>query len=154
MVWPWTTNPRALGRAWLLLTATLAGHIIDEVMNDFLSAWNPMVGALRERVGILLLPTFTSDWWILPLVLAVLVLLALTKLAYRRREWVRRFAFFYAIVMIAHGLFHITWSFMSGDLVSGVYSSPFLIATGLYLLMAARHAKDVKAIPSAAAGAH
>ena len=42
---------RRSGRAWLALTLVLAAHVADEAVTDFLSVYNPLVAAARQRLG-------------------------------------------------------------------------------------------------------
>ncbi len=45
------------------------------------------------------------------------------------------FAYFLGIIMVGNGLLHTVGSLYYGRLLPGVYSSPFLIAAALYLLV-------------------
>jgi hypothetical protein len=46
------------GRAWFLLTAALALHVLDEATTGFLHLYNPTVTAMRARWGWFPMPTF------------------------------------------------------------------------------------------------
>lgn len=40
---------RRFGTAWVALTLSLAVHVTDEALTDFLSIYNPTVQAIRSR---------------------------------------------------------------------------------------------------------
>jgi hypothetical protein len=61
---------RNLGRAWVALSVTLGAHVADEALTDFLSVYNPLVLAARERFGWFPMPTFTFGIWLAGLILA------------------------------------------------------------------------------------
>lgn len=132
----WWGHPRALGRAWLLLTAALAGHVIDEAENEFLAVYNPIASAIRDRAPLIPIPTFEFDTWIAGLTIAVAALSGLSIVAFRRTGWIRRFALVYAILMIGNGLLHITGSLVLARAVPGIVSSPVLILAAGNLLLA------------------
>ena len=52
------------GVAWLALCIGLAIHVADEALTDFLSVYNPTVGAIRARFPFLPLPTYTFPVWL------------------------------------------------------------------------------------------
>lgn len=64
------------GWAWVALCLALAIHVIDEALTDFLSVYNPMIKALRQRWRFLPLPTFSFGVWLSGLILAVILLFA------------------------------------------------------------------------------
>lgn len=129
---------KQFGLAWILLAVALALHVTDEALTDFLSVWNPLATAVRERVPFLPLPIFTFRVWLTGLILGVLLLLALSPLAFRGARWLVPLAYFLGILMVANGLGHIAGSFYLGRLMPGVYSSPFLLAAAVYLLASVR----------------
>lgn len=53
------SNSGHWGWSWLALCAALAVHVADEALTDFLSVYNPIARAIRERVPFLPLPVFT-----------------------------------------------------------------------------------------------
>jgi hypothetical protein len=61
--------------------AHLAAHVVDEAVTDFLSVYNPIVRAARERLGWWLMPEFTFGAWLIGLCLLVFLLLALAPVA-------------------------------------------------------------------------
>lgn len=121
-------------RAWLLLTAALALHVLDEALSDFLSVYNPAVRALRESLTWLPLPTFTFESWIAGLAAGIVALAALTPFARDGRPWMRALSYVYGAVMALNGLGHLGASLVLGRWMPGVVSSPFLLAAALFLL--------------------
>ena len=126
-----------LGRAWVALCLMLALHVADEALNDFLSFYNPAVSAIREKVPFLILPTFSFDLWLAGLIVAVVALLFLSIFAFRGAKWMKPLSYVLGIIMVFNALIHIIASIYMNSLMPGVYSSPFLLACSIYLLMAA-----------------
>ena len=124
---------RELGRAWIALSLSLALHVFDEAMTDFLSVYNPTVLAIREQFP-LPLPVFTFQIWLSGLIGAVLLLLLLSPFAFRGENWVRILSYPLGILMLGNGFLHIGGSFYVGLAMPGVYSSPLLLASSIYLL--------------------
>lgn len=129
---------RAWGMAWIALTVSLALHVWDEAVHDFLSVYNPTVRALRERWPLLPLPTFTFPVWIGGLVVAIVILACLAPFAFRGRPWLRFVAYPYGVLMILNGVQHIAGSVYLGRPMPGVLSSPLLIVCSVWLLVATR----------------
>jgi len=124
------------GVAWLALCVTLAIHVADEALTDFLSVYNPAVRAIRARCPFLPLPTFTFRGWLTGLVLALVALASLTPFAYRGAGWMRPLAYAFGIVMVGNGLLHLVGSVYMKKAMPGVYSAPLLVAAAIYLLAA------------------
>lgn len=120
--------------AWLLLTLTLAGHVLDEALTDFLSVYNPAVESLRQNLPWLPLPTFTFEAWIAGLIAAVLLLAALAPLARDGRPWMRHLSRFYGGLMVLNAVGHLAGSLLLGRWLPGVVSSPFLLVAAVFLL--------------------
>jgi hypothetical protein len=133
-----TTTAQRFGYAWLALCATLALHVTDEALTDFLSVYNPAVRALRERLPWLPLPTFTFEIWLAGLILAIAVLTSLAPLAFRGRRLAVWLAWPYAVIMFANGLGHLGGSVYLGRLMPGVYSAPLLLVASAFLFVEAR----------------
>ena len=131
---------RAWGWSWVALTASLALHVLDEAANDFLSVYNPAARAIRGRLPLLPLPTFTFRVWLAGLIAAVLLLGCLSPLAFRGRLALRYLAFPYAVLMFANGSLHVLASIYARGLMPGVYSSPLLLASSVWLFRATRDA--------------
>ena len=121
--------------AWVALTLAFALHVVDEATHDFLSWYNPTVLSLRDRLGWFPMPTFERDVWLAGLILAVLVLFALTPWVARGRRWIMPLAYIYAGVQIVNGLGHLTMSAYARQLIPGVISAPLILAAGVWLLI-------------------
>ena len=127
-----------LGRwaaAWVALTTAFALHVVDEATHDFLSWYNPAVLSLRDRLGWFPLPTFEQGVWLAGLIIAVLVLFALTPLVARGRRWIVPLAYIYASIHLVNGLGHLGMSAYAWEWIPGVFSSPLLLAAGAWLLI-------------------
>jgi hypothetical protein len=132
------------GRAWVALCLALALHVTDEALTDFLSVYNPTVRAIRQRLPFLPLPTFTFRVWLTGLILAIILLLALSRFAFRQARWMVPVAYVFGVLMIANGLQHIAGSIYLGRLMPGVYSAPVLLLCSIYLLVKVRNRKRAK----------
>ena len=128
---------RRFGQAWLLLAIALALHVSDEALTDFLAVYNPTVLAIRERLPWLPLPVFSFSEWIAGLAVGIAVLFALTPAARRAGRWIVVAALPLSVLMVFNGLGHIGASLYTGRFMSGVYSSPVLIAAALFALISA-----------------
>jgi hypothetical protein len=122
------------GRAWVLLCLALAAHVADEAMTDFLSVYNPAVQAIRAKLPLLPLPTFTFGVWLTGLILAVIILLSLSPFAFRAMKWLRLASYPFGILMLLNGLGHLIGSVYQQRPMPGVYSAPLLLAGSVYLL--------------------
>jgi len=125
---------KRFGLAWLGLCIVLALHVVDEALTDFLSFYNPMVERLRERFGFWPMPTFEFVPWITGLTVAVVALLALTPFALRGARWMRPLAYVFGAIMLLNGLGHSLGSLYFGRLLPGVYTSPLLLLSSVYLV--------------------
>ena len=129
---------RALGRAWLALTAVVAAHVLDEALTGFLDVYNPIVRSIRLRYAWFPAPTFNFGTWISGLVALVAVLLAVTPLAYRRARAVRLAAFPFAAIMLLNGFGHLAGSLCLRRWAPGATTAPLLIAASVWLFVEAR----------------
>lgn len=134
-----------LGWGWIALTMALALHVTDEALTNFLAIYNPTVLAIRRRVPLLPLPTFTFRVWLSGLVFGVILLLALSPFAFRGARWMMFASYVLGGFMIANGLQHIAGSIYMGRPMPGVYSSPLLLICSIYLLLSVRHRNRVRA---------
>jgi hypothetical protein len=123
----------SLGPAWLALTVALAGHVVDEVVTDFLSIYNPLVSAARERWVWFPMPTFTFAVWLAGLIVLVGVLLSLTPLAYRGAAPMRVAAYPYAAIMLLNGGGHLAASVYFWRWMPGTTTAPLLLVTSVWL---------------------
>lgn len=119
------------------MAAALSLHVLDEALTDFLSVYNPTVLKIRARFPWLKLPVFSFTIWIIGLVAAVILLFALSPLAFQGVRWVVVAALPLSVLMIGNGLGHVISSVYLRRLMPGVYSSPLLIAASLGTLICA-----------------
>ncbi|MEK7406189.1 MAG: HXXEE domain-containing protein [Acidobacteriota bacterium] len=143
MTAPGRPSAKPHGWAWLTLALSLAVHVIDEAAHDFLSVYNPAVFTIRERVPWLPLPVFQFGEWITGLAAAVLLLLVLSRWAFAGARWLVWASFPLGALMLLNGLGHVAASLYTRSWMPGVYSSPLLIASSLWLLRTA--ARRIKA---------
>jgi hypothetical protein len=139
---PWSR----FGHAWVALTVTLAGHVVDEAVTDFLGAYNPIVRAARARIGWWPIPEFTFGPWLAGLCVLVLLLLALSPLAYRRSRALALAAYVYATIMLLNGIAHLLASVYLERWAPGATTAPLMIATSIWLFVTAR---EVRVLPPA-----
>jgi hypothetical protein len=86
------------------------------------------------------------------LIVANLILLALTPFAYRNARGLRPLAYLFAGVMLLNGLGHTVFTVLGRTVASvqfprpapGFYSSPFLLITSIYLFMRLRASHEAK----------
>jgi hypothetical protein len=141
---PYPTSSRwNFGLPWLLLCAAFCCHVTDEALTGFLAVYNPTVLAIRAQYRWFPMPTYEFREWLIGLIVACVVLLALTPLAYRNARWLRPFAYFYAVMMFLNGMGHTVFTILGHTVPSvqfprpapGFYSSPLLLAASVYLLL-------------------
>ena len=128
----------AWGRAWMMLTLSLALHVADEAAGGFLDAYNPVAQSMRDRLGLPFPPVFDFATWLSGLILLVALLLALSVGIGRGWSWMRPVSYGYAVLMILNALGHVTASALTRSLIPGTLSSPILLAAALYLIHALR----------------
>ena len=115
------------------MAVVIALHVTDEAATDFLSVYNPAVRTIRARLTFLPLPTFTFGVWLAGLILGILMLLALSPLAFRGKREVIWASLPLSVLMFGNGLGHIGGSFYLGRLMPGVYSAPLLLLASAWL---------------------
>jgi hypothetical protein len=125
------------------LCGALAIHVVDEAATDFLAFQNPTVLALREKYPFLPLPVFAFEVWLSLLIFAVIALTAVSYFVWRGRWAMRPISYAFAAFMFLNGLFHIAISIYMGQLISGVYSSPLLLAASIALILSTRAFKKI-----------
>lgn len=146
-------RPNNFGLAWVLLCLAFCAHVADEALTGFLDVYNPTVTAVRATLSWFPMPTFEYREWLIGLIVANLVLLALTPLAYRNARGLRPLAYFYAGVMLLNGMGHTIFTVLGRTVPSvhfsrpapGFYSSPFLLITSIYLFLRLRASRKIKA---------
>ena len=126
------------GRAWSTLSVVLGLHVADEALTGFLSVYNPMVRAARDRVGWFPMPEFTFGRWLTGLCLLVIVLLLLAPLAYRGVRGLRLVAYPFAVLMFFNGLGHLVGSLFLARWAPGATTAPLLLVASCWLFAAAR----------------
>jgi hypothetical protein len=147
-----SSSPGSFGLAWTLLCLAFCAHVADEALTGFLNVYNPTVIAMRARIGWFPMPTYDYREWLIGLIIANLVLLALAPLAYRNARGLRPLAYFFASIMLLNGVGHTFFTVLGRTVASvhfprpapGFYSSPFLLITSIYLFVrlgASRQAK-------------
>jgi len=148
---------RGFGRAWFALCVAFALHIFDEASTGFLGVYNPTVTAMRERWGWFPMPTFEFREWLVGLIVAVVILFALTPLAARGTRWLRPLAWFYAVLMFFNGMGHTVFTIRGHTVASvtfprpapGFYSSPFLFVGAIWLMVSLRRTAAKASLTSA-----
>src|SRR5579863_1087705 len=139
------------GSAWFALCVAFALHILDEATTGFLAVYNPTVTILRQRWAWFPMPTFEFRGWLAMLILACGVLFCLTPIAARGMPGLRPLAWTYAVIMFLNGLSHTLFSILGHTVASvrfsrpapGFYSSPFLFAASLWLMLRLRRTARV-----------
>src|SRR5437899_13105976 len=147
-----SASPANCGLPWLLLCLAFCAHVADEALTGFLNVYNPTVSAIRGRLSWFPMPTFAYRQWLIGLIIANLILLALTPLAYRNTRALRLLAYFFAGVMLLNGMGHTLFTVLGRTVASvqfprpapGFYSSPFLLITSIYLFLRLRASRTVE----------
>ena len=147
-----STLANNFGLAWVLLCLSFCAHVADEALTGFLNVYNPTVIAMRARLAWFPMPTFEYRQWLVGLVVANLILLALTPFAYRNARGLRPLAYFFAGVMLLNGMGHTVFTVLGRTVASvqfprpapGFYSSPFLLITSIYLFARLRASRSAK----------
>lgn len=138
---------RSYGRPWLLLCAAVALHVTDEALTGFLSVYNPTALEIRRTLGWTLFPpVFTFAGWISGLAIGIVLLFLLAPLAFAGSRGFKPFACVFALLMVLNGVGHTLGTIFGRSFADirfprpmpGFWSSPFLIAASVYLLVAAR----------------
>lgn len=127
-----------LGMAWLAGAVALALHVADEATHDFLAWYNPQALRIRQFLGGLPFPpTFTFWPWLLSLGAAVVLLGALTPLAYAGSAGMRTAALVLGIIHLLNGSLHVVAAIIVRRAVPGIWSAPVLLITGAWLVRVA-----------------
>ena len=137
---------RKLAHAWILLCFALALHVFDEATTGFLRIYNPTVIALRDRFGRWPMPAFEFGEWLAGLIVAVVVLLALTGMVGRGAKGTRALAYIFAVIMLMNAGGHTLATIFGRTVASvtfprpapGFWSSPIMAAAAIYLLVRLR----------------
>ena len=139
--------PARLGRAWLALCAALAVHVTDEALTGFLGVWNPTVSAIHARWPWFPLPAFRFGVWLGGLIAGVAILFALSPRFFHGGGALRIPAYaIAALVGVGNGLGHTIASVLGHTApevmvprpAPGFYSSPLIMAAGVWLIVELR----------------
>lgn len=121
--------------AWVLMISAISIHVFDEAVTDFLPFYNGLALSLRGRLGFSLLPMFCYEAWLSGLIAGIIVCFSLTPLVNRGGRFIRTFATVLGMLMVANALAHMLGSAFVGRLLPGFWSSPFLLATALFVVV-------------------
>jgi hypothetical protein len=140
---------RKLGVAWTLLCFALALHVTDEALTGFLSVYNPTVAGIRRELPWFPLPQFEFGPWLGGLIVAVAILLLLTRFVARGVPWTRPLVFAFALLMVLNAVGHTLGTVFGRTIASvefsrpmpGFYSSPFVLAASIYVLVQLRRSR-------------
>jgi hypothetical protein len=135
-----------IGPGWMALSLAVGAHVADEALTHFLDVYNPTVMEMRRRFAWFPMPTFAYQEWLGGLIAFVVLLLLLSPFAFQGAGWIRPIAYILALIMIANGIGHITFTVLGRTVESvhfarpapGFYSSPLLLAASIYLLVQLR----------------
>ena len=149
---PPALSASGFGSAWFALCVAFALHIVDEASTGLLGVYNPTVAILRERWSWFPMPTFEFRQWLLTLVVACGVLFCLSPVAGRGMAGLRPLAWGFAVIMFLNGLGHTLFSILGHTVAAvtfsrpapGFYSSPFLLAASVWLMMRLRRTAQIE----------
>ena len=119
--------------AWVLLVTALALHVLDETLSDFLPFYNQTVTNLKEQIGFFPAPTFSFSIWLGGLISVIIVLYLITFFVSRGGRIMQIFTLIFSILMLLNGLGHLIGSLYLGEILPGMWSSPFLVVTALFV---------------------
>lgn len=128
------------GLAWIAMTLALALHVTDEALTDFLPFYNHFILTVRDTIPWFPFPTFTFAAWLFGLIALIIALFALTPFVFRGRKWMRYISYTLGVIMVGNAIAHVSVSVYWGIWAPGVYSSPLVLATASYLILATRRA--------------
>jgi hypothetical protein len=148
---PPALSASGFGSAWFALCVAFALHILDEASTGFLAVYNPTVTILRARWTWFPMPAYEFREWLVTLVIACGALFCLTPVAARGMQGLRPAAWLFAVIMFLNGLGHTLFSVLGRTVASvtfprpapGFYSSPFLFAASLWLMLRLRRTARV-----------
>ena len=132
-------------RAWLVLVAVLAVHVVDEALTDFLGFYNPLVRAIRARISWFPTPTFTFGIWLAGLVALVVVLAMLAPAVRRGAGGTRAASWVLSAIMLLNGLGHLGGSLYFQRWLPGATSAPLLLCASVVLARRTWHRKRTEA---------
>jgi hypothetical protein len=120
--------------AWLILVSMIGVHVFEEAMTGFLPFFNQVITDLREPFGFFPAPTFSFGPWLSGLIIGIIILFGLTPLVARGGRGIRVIMVVLGVLMVGNGLLHLIGSVFFGKVLSGMWSSPFLILAAGYVI--------------------
>ena len=127
-----------LGLPWLVLCLAFAVHVADEIHGGFLSAYGLALEATRNLFPFLPVPHLGLTVWLGASIGIVALLTALTPLAYRGARGMRTLMLWFVALALANVLGHAGGSLFVGRPMPGTFSTPLLLAAGVYAIVADR----------------
>ena len=148
---PPALSASGFGNAWFALCVGFALRILDEATTGFLAVYNPTVTILRQRWGWFPMRPFAFRDWLTMLIVGCGFLFCLTPVAARGMQGLRPLAWIYAIIMFLNASGHTLFSILGRTVSSvtfprpapGFYSSPFLFAASVWLMVRLRRTAQV-----------
>ena len=122
----WTT-------AWLVTCLTFAIHIADEAYHGSFGFYADMASLITSVMPSLEVPPFRYEVWLINLVGALAVLLALTPLVRARRSLMIAGSYLLAAFVTSNAALHLYMAITMKALVPGLYTAPLMLAAGLFL---------------------
>lgn len=119
------------------MISAISIHVLDEAVTDFLPFYNGLALNLNERLGFFLMPVFSFEAWLGGLILGIIVCFAITPLVNRGGRLIRTFVVLLGMLMVVNALGHMAGSALVGRLLPGFWSSPFLLATAVFVVVCA-----------------
>lgn len=140
----------SIGGPWLALCAAFALHITDEALTGFLKVYNPTVLAMQQRWGWFPMPTFAFGEWLVGLIVGCLILTGLAPLAFRGVRGLRPLGWVFAALMFVNGMGHTLFTILGRTVAAvtfprpapGFYSSPFLLAASVWMIVRLRQTRS------------
>jgi hypothetical protein len=121
--------------AWLMLVSSIAIHVFDEAITGFLPFYNDSVATLRERLGFFPAPTFTYGIWLGGLIVAIIIGFGLTIFVARGGRRIRWITIVLGLLMLFNALGHLGGSLYFGRVLPGMWSSPLLLISALFMIL-------------------
>jgi len=129
----WTTAAIRHVRAWFVLVAVLALHVVDEALTGFLDFYNPLVLSIRSRLSWFPMPTFSFRLWMTGLVILVVLLAMLGPVVRRGATGTRLASWILSVIMFLNGVGHLSGAFYFGRWLPGTTTAPLLLYASVAL---------------------
>lgn len=123
------------GLAWVGLCLCLAAHIADEAFAGRSKLYGPAALALGRHVPWPQPPDFAPEVWLTLAVEAVVLLLMLAPFFFCGARWAAALSYPFAVIAFFYGLSHPAGSLYFSMAVPGLYTSPLLLASAVFLLL-------------------